>query len=133
MNRTPVFVAALTTVALTACATSGTGSAAAAPTPEPVDPVGTFAFTTTYQGQPMGGRIVIRGAPGSYTGMVEPEGGPPPVEIYSVTVEGQTVTVFADAGGEDLIIEMQFVGDRMTGSWALGFESGEMTGERVVQ
>ena len=50
-----------------------------------------------------------------------------------MTVEGQKVTVFADAGGEDLIFEMNFVGDRYTGSWTLGFQSGEATGERVKQ
>jgi hypothetical protein len=66
--------------------------------------------------------------------MVEPQaGGPPPVEIYSVTVEGQKVTVFADAGGEELIFGMECVGDSYTGSWTLGFDSGDATGERVKQ
>ncbi|MDH3458684.1 MAG: hypothetical protein OER90_17730 [Gemmatimonadota bacterium] len=132
MKSASAFISALSAATLAACSASGAGTMAAAPTPAPFDPVGTFSFTTTYEGQAMGGRIVIRGEPGAYTGMVEPQaGGPPPVEIYAVTVEGQKVTVFADAGGEDLIMEMEFVGDRYTGSWTLGFQGGESTGERI--
>ncbi|MDH3290435.1 MAG: tyrosinase family oxidase copper chaperone [Gemmatimonadota bacterium] len=113
-----------------ACAAKG-GVEAAAPAPAPLDPVGVYSFSTIYQGGPMTGRIVIRGAPGSYTGTVEPADGPPPTEIYSVIVEGQELQIVADAGGEDLIIAMTFAGDRFTGSWILGFDSGEMTGTRV--
>jgi hypothetical protein len=64
---------------------------------------------------------------------VEPDAGAPAVEIYSVTVEGQQLMVLADAGGDDLVITMTVTGDRFTGSWILGFDSGEMTGSRIPQ
>ena len=84
-----------------------------------------------YQGEPVVGTIVIRGTEGGYTGMVDPETGPPEVPVYAVTVEGQTMTVFGDAGGDDLVITMEFTGDRYIGTWTLGFDSGEISGERV--
>jgi hypothetical protein len=129
---TTLFLTLAVAGGVTACAAKGAVEAPA-PTPAPLDPVGVYSFSTIYQGGPMTGRIVIRGAPGSYTGMVEPAGGPPPTQIYSVTVEGQKLLILADAGGEDLMLEMTFTGDRYTGSWMLGFDSGEMTGARVPQ
>jgi hypothetical protein len=98
-----------------------------------LDPVGVYNFEASFEGQMINGRIVIRGEPGSYTGMVEPTTGPPPVEIYSVSVEGQVMTIFGDAGGEDLVITLTFVGNTYTGTWALGFDSGELSGSRVEQ
>jgi hypothetical protein len=110
--------------------------AATEPAPEPpppaaVDPVGTYTFSTIYMGDPLTGKIVIRGEPDRYTGTVIPASGPEPVEIYAVTVDGQTVTVFGDAGGDDLIITMKFIGDTYTGSWTLGFEGDDISGSRV--
>ncbi len=132
MKRLSAF--ALATIALTvsACA-SGGGAAAPAPEPQPLDPVGTYSFESSYQGQAITGQIIIRGTPGNYSGSVEPMEGPPPVEIYSVRVEGQQITVFGDAGGEDLVITMNFTGGTYTGTWVLGFDSGELTGERLKQ
>jgi hypothetical protein len=110
--------------------------AATEPAPEPpppaaLDPVGTYTFSTIYMGGPLDGKIVIRGEPNQYAGTVIPVGGPGPVEIYAVSVEGQTLTVFGDAGGDDLIITMKFVGDTYTGTWALGFEGDDISGSRV--
>jgi hypothetical protein len=101
------------------------------PAPAVVDPVGTFSFTTVFQGDSLTGDIVIRGEPGRYSGRVTPTSGPEPVEIYMARVEGQTLTVFGDAGDDDLIITMQFTGDRYTGSWTLGFDTGEISGARL--
>lgn len=130
----------ITTLALIIGVAAGTVACAAKapvdappPAPAPLDPAGVYSFSTIYQGEPMTGRIVIRGVPGSYTGVVEPTAGAPPVEIYSVMVEGQQVRILADAGGEDLMMTMTFTGDQYTGSWVLGFDSGEMTGTRVRQ
>ncbi len=125
---TTLFLALAVAGGVTACAAKG---AVEAPVPTPLDPVGVYTFSTIYQGGPMTGRIVIRGVPGNYTGMVEPAEGPPPTEIYSVTVEGQELLILADAGGEDLIVKMTFTGDRFIGSWIVGFDSGDMTGARV--
>ena len=103
----------------------------APPPPAAVDPVGTYNFSTIFQGGPLTGRIVIRGEPGRYTGMLTPASGPGPVTIYSLSVEGQTMTLFGDADGDDLIVTMTFTGDSYTGTWALGFDGGEMSGSRV--
>ncbi len=133
MRRTSSLFLALAVAAGTVACAAKASVDAPPPAPAPLDPVGVYSFSTLYQGEPMTGRIVIRGAPGSYTGVVEPTAGAPPVEIYSVTVEGQQVRILADAGGDDLMMTMTFTGDQYTGSWVLGFDSGEMTGTRVQQ
>lgn len=102
--------------------------------PEALDPVGTYTFTTTYQGMEVSGKVYIRGEPDNYTGLVEPTEGPPPIEIYSVMVEGQTITVYGDAGGDDLIFVMEFAGgSSYTGTWSVGFEGGDLAGEKVEE
>ena len=112
--------------------------AAEAPPPPPaqqeaLDPLGTYTFSATYQGMTIPGQVIVRGEPENYTGMIEAEG-QPPVEIYSVMVEGQKITVYGDAGGDDLIMTMEFAGgSSFTGTWMLGFDGGEMTGEKIQQ
>jgi hypothetical protein len=99
-----------------------------------MDPLGTYSFSTTYQGMTVAGKIYIQGEPDNYTGLVEPSEGPPPVEIYAVTVEGQKITVYGDAGGDDLIMTMEFAGGTTyTGTWMVGFDGGDMTGEKLEQ
>jgi len=102
------------------------------PAPRPLDPVGVYSFSTVVEGAPVIGRVVIRGEPGNYTGMIEPTEGPVgPIEIYAATVEGQKVTAYGDAGGDDLIFIMEFTGTTYKGTWTLGFDGGEVTGERT--
>ena len=129
------------TVALTvalvlgvACASGTAGSPGAPPEPAPpppLDPVGTYAFETSFEGQTISGKIFITGSPGAYGGSVEPEIGPPPVPITGVTVSGQEITLTADAGGEELTIVMVFTGKSYTGTWMLAFDSGELRGEKI--
>ena len=110
------------------------GDAAAAPEPAPpevLDPAGTYSFATIYQGEPLEGRIVIRGESGRYAGRVTPSRGPEPVEIYTVRVDGQTLTLYGDAGNDALIVTMKFTGDSYTGTWVLGFDGGEMSGSKL--
>jgi hypothetical protein len=145
MKRESAAILMFAVLATVACSTGGTTAEAPAQAPAPaeapapaqpeaMDPVGSYTFSTTFQGMTVVGGIVIRGEPGSYTGMVEPTEGPPPVEIYSVTVEGRKITVYGDAGGDDLIMTMEFsAGNTYTGTWMLGFDSGELTGEKVQQ
>jgi len=144
MKRESAAILMFAMLAIGACSSGGTTAEAPAQAPAPaeappapaqpetIDPVGSYTFSTSFQGMTVSGGIIIRGEPGSYTGMVEPTEGPPPVEIYSVTVEGQKITLYADAGGDDLIMTMQFAGgSSYTGTWMLGFDSGEMTGEKA--
>ncbi len=101
------------------------------PAPAPLEPAGTYSFDTIYQGQPVTGKIYITGSAGAYGGEVVPNQGPPPTPILSVTVDGQEVTIIADAGGEDLLITMTFEGDNYTGVWSLARDSGELSGARL--
>jgi len=104
------------------------------PAPVQLDPVGVYSFSTTVEGAPLLGRVVIRGEPGSYTGMIEPAEGPVgPLEIYAVTVEGQKLTAYADSGGDDVILILEFTGNAYKGTWTSGFDGGEITGERIEQ
>lgn len=113
-----------------ACAAQSVSSEA--PAPAPLDPVGVYSFSTAVEGTPVLGRVVIRGEPGSYTGMIEPTEGPVgPFEIYAVTVEGQKLTAYADSGGDDVILMLEFTGNAYKGTWTSGFDGGEITGERI--
>jgi hypothetical protein len=102
--------------------------------PAPLEPVGTYSFETLYQGQFMTGTIVVDpgAAEGQYQGVVRPDNGPPPVPIIEVTVLEREMTIVGDAGGDELIIVLVFdeEGVTYTGSWVIGFDSGEMTGQR---
>jgi hypothetical protein len=105
--------------------------AAEPPAPAPLEPAGTYSFSSTYQGEPITGAMVIRQTETGFTGVVEAETGPPPVPVYAVTVEGNTMTVFGDTGGDDLIITVQFDGERFTGSWVVGFEGADISGTKL--
>lgn len=145
MKRVSAALLVLPIVALAACSSGGSTAEAPAQAPAPaeappppaqpeaLDPLGTYTFSATYQGMTIPGRINVSGEPENYTGLIEAEG-QPPVEIYSVMVEGQKITVYGDAGGDDLIMTMEFAaGSSFTGTWMLGFDGGEMTGEKIQQ
>lgn len=109
------------------CAAKGSNP----PAPAALEPAGTYAFSSTYEGQPITGTMVLRKTESGYSGVVEAETGPPPVPVYAVTVQGSTMTVFGDTGGDDLIITLQFTGDQFTGSWVVGFEGADITGTKL--
>jgi hypothetical protein len=123
--------AAVLAVALMFGAACSYGTSGGTPAPVSLDPVGTYTFETSFDGQAITGEIIITGSKGAYGGSVEPDVGPPPVPITEVTVSGWEITLTADAGGEVLIIVMTFTGNSYTGSWALGLDSGELKGEKV--
>jgi hypothetical protein len=110
-------------------------TAACARGPAPLEPAGTFSFETIVQGAQVTGTIVIDpgAVEGQYQGSVRPGWGPPPVPIVEVTVLEREMTVVADWGGEELVIVLVFDedGGACVGSWALGLDFGEMTGERM--
>jgi hypothetical protein len=101
------------------------------PAPAALEPAGTYAFSSTYEGQPITGTMVIRQTESGYTGVVEAKTGPPPVPVYAVTVEGNTMTVFGDVGGDDLIVTLEFTGQQFAGSWVVGFEGGDISGSKL--
>ncbi len=131
--RAVAFAALLFAVSgLAACAAQSVSSEA--PAAQRLDPVGEYSFSTIVNGAPVAGRIVIRGEPDAYTGMIEPTEGPiGPLEIYAVTVEGQKLTAYADSDGDDVILNLEFTGNAYKGTWTSGFDGGEITGERIEQ
>jgi hypothetical protein len=130
MKAVPSAVLLFAMSGLAACAARSVSSEP--PTPAPLDPVGVYSFSTIVEGSQVLGRVVIRGEPGSYTGVIEPTEGPVgPIEIYAVTVEGQKLTAYGDMGGDDLIFIMEFTEKAYKGTWTLGFDGGEVTGERI--
>lgn len=118
------------TVLLAAWTVAGCGARTPEP-PAPLEPAGTYAFTSTYEGQAIAGTMVIRRTDTGYSGVVEAESGPPPVPVYAVSVDGSTMTVFGDTGGDDLIITLEFAGDQFTGSWVVGFQGAEISGRKL--
>jgi len=120
-------------VLLPALLLAGCGGRAAAPEPAPraLDPVGTYEFQTSVEGQPLTGTIHITGAPGSYTGRIV-TGMFPEMPIRSVSVAGQQLLLSAQApDGQIVEIRLNFTGPTFTGAWTLGDQSGAIAGRRV--
>jgi hypothetical protein len=110
-------------VALAACA-----SAPAAP--RAVDPVGAFDFTTSMEGTEVTGTIEIQRADGGgYTGTLSTNV-TEPIPLSSVTVDGQKLTVIADAPDGPVTMVLTFVGNDFTGNWTYTTLAGTATGRR---
>ena len=135
------------TLALSACASSGTQSpaampapAAAAPAPAPamtattrpaaLNPVGAYEFATELNGSPMKGSLTIGGSPGAYTGKLTSDV-MPELPITSVSVDGQMVKLLADTPNGTVTINLTFTGDTFAGNWELGGQGGNLTGKRI--
>jgi len=121
MNRRSA-VAALFTLVLAACASRPSG-------PPPLNPVGTFDFTTTVEGTAVTGTITIVRNGDAYSGSVGTNV-TETIGIRSVVVEGQTMTVVGDTPDGPVTMTVTFTGDTFTGAWTLAGMGGEMTGKR---
>lgn len=127
-------------VLLAACAPAATpGDPTPAPTAPPavtttsaaVNPVGTFEFTTSVNGDMVTGSVEVTGTPGAYGGTIRTSA-TPDIPVTGVTTNGQQMVVTADTPDGELTIAMNFTGDTFTGGWTLGGGSGEMRGQRRV-
>ncbi len=99
------------------------------PAPPPVDPVGSFTFESTFQGQPITGTFVITEGTNGYRGSLSVAGlGSFP--ITGVTVAGQEMTLSVSAEGDPVDIVLVFTGDTFTGSWSSSTDGGSITGSR---
>jgi len=115
-----------------AVAACGSSAPPEPPAPAPFDPVGTYTFETTVEGQPITGTVVIERTSTGFGGMITPEVGPPPIPVIGVVTDGRRVTITGDAEGEDLLIIIEVAEDgSYTGTWALGFDGGELVGRKV--
>jgi len=105
-----------------ACASAPAG-------PRPVDPVGTFDFTTSMDGTAIEGTITIQRAQNGYTGSLTTNV-TEPIPVSSVVVEGQKVTVVANAPDGPVTMVFTFTGNDFTGNWTYANMSGTASGRR---
>jgi len=103
---------------------------AAAPEPVALDPVGTFDYTSSFQGQPMNGQLVITGGPGTYGGTMSSNLFPA-MPIETVTINGQELILGVNTGDGTAEIRVNFTGDNFTGRWSYAGEAGDIAGQRV--
>ena len=135
MKRTSF--AALVLLAACAPAATSAGDPVPAPTAPPavatsaaVNPVGTFEFTTSVNGDMVTGSVEVTGSSGAYGGTIRTSA-TPDIPVTGVTVNGQQMVVTADTPDGELTITMNFTGNNFTGGWTLGGGSGELRGQRA--
>jgi hypothetical protein len=113
------------------------GAPAPAPAPAPAatpaaafDPVGTFDFSTSVEGQVITGVIrVSRGTTGDLSGMISTSA-TPEMPVQSVTTEGNRMTLRTNTPDGSMSMILEFRGTDFTGSWGLAGMSGTLTGRR---
>jgi hypothetical protein len=123
MRTSRALLPLLVLVVVAACASRPSG-------PPPLDPVGTYEFSTDIDGQPFGGTMEITGTPGAYSGWIRGEG-LPPIAITSVAVQGRTMRIAASADGTPVAIDLEFNGAQFTGNWSAGEMGGVLTGRKL--
>jgi hypothetical protein len=94
-----------------------------------LNPLGTFEFTTSVNGNPMTGTIEVTGGPGAYGGVVRTSA-TPDLPITGVVVEGDEMTVTSSVDGETLTMRLTFAGNDFTGGWTVAGDSGDLAGRR---
>jgi hypothetical protein len=95
-----------------------------------VDPVGTFDYSTVFQGQDASGTITITSSGGKYGGEMTISLAPDAMPITEVKVEGDRVTVDSVAPDGAVQTVLQFSGDDFTGEWHYGGMTGALKGKR---
>lgn len=111
-----------------ACATRPQG-------PPPFDPVGTYDFTTDFQGTSVSGTITLRrNADGTLGGTISSQAGGD-VAIGSVTENGRRLDLRTAVQNQELVMSIEFSdNDRFTGGWSIGqMASGTVSGARRAQ
>jgi hypothetical protein len=113
---------------LAACA--GARGSSVSPVPADVDPLGRYDFTMTDDGKPATGSMTVTGTPGAYTGQIKTDTRPT-VAITMLATSGPVMIVTADVPQGVLVVRMRFVGDSVSGNWALRSSGGRISGRRV--
>jgi len=127
---------AAATLLAAACAPAGPPATEPAPTvmvpaaAATVNPVGTFNFSTTVDGNPITGSIQVTGERDLYGGVIRTSI-TPDIPITDVTVEGQRMVVTANTPDGPLVLTMNFTGNAFTGGWTLDGDAGDITGQRA--
>ena len=98
------------------------------PAPPPFSPVGTYGITIDAMGMQMGGTMVIEGAEGAFTGILNTEmGGVPMSEI---TLNGQVMNFMVSIPEATLAFQLTFEGDEFTGGFDGTIGSGSIYGKK---
>lgn len=129
------FRVALLVFLVAACASSPAPVATTAPTqPVPsttaVDPVGTYEFSTSIDGQTLTGTVHIEGAPLNYRGRVVTKVFPD-MAITNVSVAANVISFVASMGGDDVLVRVVMDGSNFQGSWQGGPDSGDISGRKL--
>lgn len=129
---TRVRAASAILVAATLAACSGVGSSAEPPEPA-WSPVGEYSWTTSVQGQTVGGRLTIQEGAEGLTGTITPQAGAGvgAMSIDDAVVNGREVSFSADSGMGTLFMILDFTDDAFTGSWSMDAVGGDIRGQRV--
>lgn len=109
----------LAAAALSACAT-------APPGPPPFDPVGSYTYAADVNGQILPGTMTIERGDDGYTGSIMSDAFPP-LDVLSVEVEDQVVTIQVAGPEGPLTIAGTVSGDTIEGTWAMGEGTGTFT------
>lgn len=99
--------------------------------PAPLNPVGNYEFTTTVNGSPVAGSMVVTRTAGTYGGTITTDmtGDLP---ITAVAVEGNVVSITADTPQGPVSMRMTVQGEQVSGTWVLGDSAGDFQGKRVT-
>lgn len=125
-------LALVVTLTAAGCASSPAESAPepTRPEPAPLDPVGTFDYSTTFEGTDVDGAIIINRAGAEPDGVIDTGGMTDPIPVNQVVVEGQTMRVLADTPDGALEFRLNFSGDDFSGTWTFAGGSGQIVGRR---
>jgi hypothetical protein len=115
-----------------ATATAADQPAATRQTTAAVDPVGSYEFATSVDGQPLTGKIHIEGTPANYKGRIVTSMFPD-IPITRASAEANVIYATATMPDGDVVIRMFMDGMNFTGSWTLGTETGELSGKKLPQ
>jgi hypothetical protein len=127
------FTLAFAGALLLAGCSHSTGGTAAAPPPAPeppakLDPVGTYEYTTSVEGQTMIGTMTISGSPGAYSGTISSDMGTIPMR--NISVDGMELSFLGDLPDVTVSFILLFDGDSFEGEWDAGGMIGFMSGTK---
>ncbi|HUG42037.1 MAG TPA: hypothetical protein VMM12_16330 [Longimicrobiales bacterium] len=97
-----------------------------------LDPVGTYAFSTTVQGAAVDGQLRITGSRGAWGGSFYSDA-TGELQLSSVRVDGQELRLDADTPDGRVHVRLVFSGDTFTGDWTLGADGGALRGRRLTR
>ena len=113
----------LAATALAACATAPAG-------PPPFDPLGSYTYAADVNGQIIPGTMTIELGDDGYTGSIRSDAFPP-LDVLSLDVEDQTITIHVAGPEGPLTIAGTISGATIEGTWAMGEGTGSFTATKT--